>query len=143
MVGEAFKYEVKLFDSNFLLDYYVSSKEDGRPLYSPLLINMTECTRPYYVILNYNKMESSKALILDQIYGKMSSLSVAPKITRNTWDQMIEKDMINIDISKRKYVLPSNASPHMDVYKIECELPLMFNFYFIEESDYILTPKMN
>ena len=143
MVGEAFKYEVKLFDSNFLLDYYVSSKEDGRPLYSPLLINMTECTSPYYVILNYNKMESSKALILDQIYGKMSSLSVAPKFTRNTWDQMIEKDMINIDISTRKYVLPSNASPHMDVYKIECELPLMFNFYFIEESDYILTPKMN
>ena len=143
LVGEAFKYEVKLFDSNFLLDYYVSSEKEGRPLYSPLLINMTECSSPYYVILNYNQIESSKTLILDQIYGKMSSLSVASKFTRNTWDQMIENDMVNIDISSRKYVLPSNAKPHMDVYKIECELPLMFNFYFIEESDYILISKMN
>ena len=143
LVGEAFKYEVKLFDSNFLLDYYVSSKEDGRPLYSPLLINMTECTSPYYVILNYNQKESSKTLILDQIYGKMISLSAASEFTKATWDEMIENDMTKIDISYRKYILPSNAKPHMDVYKIECELPLMFNFYYIEESDYILIPEMN
>ena len=141
--GEPFKYEVKLFDSDFLLDYYVSSVEDGRPLYSPLLINMTECTNPYYVILNYNQVEGSKTLILDQIYGKMSYLSVASQFTQTTWDKMIEKDMVEVDLKTRKYILPSNSRPHMDVYKIECEMPLMFNFYFIEESDYILTPKMN
>ena len=118
LVGEAFKYEVKLYDSNFLLDYYVSSKEDGRPLYSPLLINMTECTSPYYVVLNYNQMESSKTLIIDQIYGKLSSLFVATKFTQNTWDQMIEKDMEEVDIKSRKYVLPSSSRPHMDVYKV-------------------------
>ena len=40
-LGETFKFEVKLFDSNFLLDYYVSSNTEGRPVNSPLLINMT------------------------------------------------------------------------------------------------------
>ena len=74
MVGELFKYQVILFDSNFLLDYFVSSNQNGRPIQSPLLINMTECTNPYYVILNYNRQESSKILVLDQIYGKLSSL---------------------------------------------------------------------
>ena len=67
---ESFKFEVLLFDSNFLLDYYVSSNPEGRPLNSPLLINMTECTSPYYVILNYNAHDSGKTLILDEIYGK-------------------------------------------------------------------------
>ena len=121
LIGEPFKYEVKLFDSNFLLDYYVSSKEDGRPLYSPLLINMTECTDPYYVVLNYNQIESSKTLVIDQIYGKLSYLSVASKFSEKTWDAMIENDMEEVDIKSRKYILPSNSRPHIDVYKIECE----------------------
>ena len=47
---------------------------------------MTECTSPYYVILNYNQQESSKTLIIDQIYGKLSSISVASKFTKTTWD---------------------------------------------------------
>ena len=141
MVGEPFKYEVKLFDSNFLLDYYVSSNEEGRPIKSPLLINMTECTDPYYVILNYNQMETSKTLIIDQIYGKLASLSVATTFTKTTWEEMLENDMVEIDINSKKFVLPSNSRPHMDVYKIECKLPLMFNFYYVEDD--ILIEKMN
>ena len=141
MVGEPFKYEVLLFDSNFLLDYFVSSNENGRPVKSPLLINMTECNSPYYVILNYNQQETSKNLIIDQIYGKLSSLLVATKFTRNTWEKMLEEDMEVIDINSRKYVLPANSRNHMDVYKVECELPLMLNFYYIDDSG--LIPKMN
>ena len=82
LIGEAFIYEVKLYDSNFLLDYYVNSKEDGRPLYSPWLINMAEWTSPYYVVLNSNQMESSKTLIIDQIFGKLSSLFVVTKFMK-------------------------------------------------------------
>ena len=141
MVGEQFKYQVILFDSNFLLDYFVSSNENGRPIQTPLLINMTECINPYYVILNYNRQESSKILVLDQIYGKLSSLSVATKFTKNTWEQMLEKDLEPVDIKLRKYVLPSNSRTHIDVYKIECELPLMLNFYYTDDSG--LIPKMN
>jgi len=141
MVGEPFKYQVILFDSNYLLDYFVSSNENGRPIQSPLLINMTECTNPYYVILNYNRQESSKILVLDQIYGKLSSLSVATKFTKTTWEQMLEKDLEPVDIKLRKYILPSNSRTHIDVYKIECELPLMLNFYYTEDSG--LIPKMN
>ena len=104
---------------------------------------MTECTNPYYVILNYNQPESSKTLVFDQIYGKLTSLSVASKFTKTTWEEMLENDMEDIDINSRKYVLPEYFNNHMDVYKIECELPLMLNFYYVEESEYILIQKMN
>ena len=140
-LGEEFKFEVKLFDSNYLLDYYVSSNSEGRPLDSPLLINMTECSSPYYVILNYNQAESAKTLVIDQIYGKMTYLSVATKFTQNTWDEMLANDMNTVNINSREYSLPANSNIHMDVYQIECELPLMFNFYYTDESD--LHPKMN
>ena len=40
---ENFKFEVKKFNSSFLLDYYTSSNPDGRPLNTPLLINMMDC----------------------------------------------------------------------------------------------------
>ena len=98
-LGEEFKFEVKLFESNYLLDYYVSSNSEGRPDNSPLLINMTECTSPYYVILNYNKAEPSKTLVIDQIYGKMTYLSVATSFTQSTWDEMLDKDMTAIDLN--------------------------------------------
>ena len=58
---EEFQFEVNLFKSNYLLDYYVSSNSIGRPINKPLLINMTECTNPYYVILNYNFPEVKKS----------------------------------------------------------------------------------
>ena len=139
--GEAFLFEVKLYESNYLLDYYVSSNSEGRPLNKPLLINMTECNSPYYVIVNYNLQEASKNLILDQIYGKMKSLHVATHFTQNTWDEMIAKDMKEVDLSKRQYSLEDESRTHIDVYKIECEFPLMFNFYYTDPNS--LVEKMN
>ena len=138
---EEFQFEVKLFESNYLLDYYVSSNSVGRPLNKPLLINMTECSNPYYFIFNYNQKETKKTLIIDQIYGKIKSLSVAYNFTKNTWDEMLQNDMNEIDIVERKYNFPEGAEAHLDVYKIECELPLMFNFYYIDETQ--LISKMN
>ena len=136
-----FLFEVNLFKSEFLLDYFVSSNEEGRPLNSPLLINMTECTQPYYVILNYNRAEEKKALIIDQIYGKIKTLSMANDFTKETWEEMLESDMKELNIGEGKYELPENMTPHLDVYKIECELPIMMNFYYINEAD--LISKMN
>ena len=138
---EDFQFEVKLFESNYLLDYYVSTNSQGRTLKKPLLINMTECTNPYYVILNYNSAEGKKSLILDNIYGKIKSLSVANEFTKNTWDEMISTDMKEVNVIERKYQLPEYSLAHLDVYKIECELPLMLNFYYLDETD--LIEKMN
>ena len=134
ILGEDFQFEIKLFESNYLLDYYVSSNPEGRTLNKSLLINMTECTNPYYVILNYNKKESQKNLVLDQVYGKIKSLSIATSFQKNTWDEMLNNDMKEVDIKARKYQLPANSVSHMDVYKIECELPLMLNFYYNDEE---------
>ena len=138
---EDFHFEVKLFKSNFLLDYYVSTNSEGRTMNKPLLINMTECSEPYYVILNYNRQEGKKSLILDQIYGKIKSLSIANNFTKNTWDEMLKTDMKEVNIIERRYHLPENSVAHIDVYKIECSLPLMLNFYYIDEVD--LISKMN
>ena len=134
---EDFQFEIKLFPSNYLLDYYVSTNSEGRTLNRPLLINMTECTDPYYVILNYNRPEGSVSLILDQIYGKIKSLAIADTFTKNTWDEMIDNNMNYINIEERKYRLPANSVAHIDVYKIECDLPLMLNFYYTDENDLI------
>ena len=130
---ETFKFEVKLFPSNYLLDYYVSSNPEGRPLNSPLLINMTECSGPYYVILNYNAHDYGKTLILDEIYGKISYLGVATSLESETWEEMIANDIETINLNDKKYSLPSSAN-NMDVYKVECTLPVMINFYYIDPT---------
>ena len=135
--NDDFKFEINLYPSNYLLDYYVSSNSDGRPLNKPLLINMTECNAPYYVIFNYNKKETKRTLIIDQIYGKFESLSVAYHFTNNTWEEMINNDMNEVDLYKRKYNLPSDEEAHIDVYKIECKESLMFNFYYTDEEESI------
>ena len=128
---ETFKFEVSLFPSNYLLDYYVSSNPEGRPLNSPLLINMTECSSPYYVILNYNANEYGKTLILDEIYGKISYLGVATQLIQPTWKEMIEKDVLPINLKEKKYSMPLSIY-NMDVYRIECSLPVMINFYYVD-----------
>ena len=135
-----FKFQVLKLKSEFLLDYYVSSNIEGRPLNSPLLINMTECTNPYYVILNYNTQDYGKTLILDEIYGKLTYLGVATSLVQETWEEMIEKDIKSISLEDKKYSLPISAN-NMDVYKLQCDLPIMLNFYFIDEKSPVSTMK--
>ena len=54
---------------------------------------------------------------------------------------MVEEDMKAIDIKSKKYELPANSNTHMDVYKIECEIPLLLNFYYVDETASI--PELN
>ena len=134
MVGEPFQFQVKFFASDYLLDYYMGSNLEGRTKNTPLSINMTECDNPYYVIVNYNTPEKEISLYIDEIYGKIKSLSVAPTLSSSTWDEMIVNDMQHIEASTRKYVLPKNSPTHMDVFKVECDVPLLLNFYYRDES---------
>ena len=71
----------------------------GRSKNTPLAINMTMCQNPYYVVLNYNQPEKQTSLYIDEIYGRIKSLSVAPTLSRISWEEMIEKDMQEIDIN--------------------------------------------
>ena len=136
-MGEAFIFQIKLFASDYLLDYYMGTNPKGREKNSPLAINMTECAEPYYVILNYNQPEGKVSLYIDEIYGKIKSLSVAPSFTKNRWEDMIANDLKEIDITERKYELPKDSKTHMDVYKVECSEPLLLNFYYVDESSKI------
>ena len=133
-MSELFQFEVKFFPSNYLLDYFVSNDPTGRSKNTPFVVNMTECTSPYYVILNYNKPEKKTTLYIDQIYGKIRDLSVAPELISDNWEEMIEDDMKSIPYSERRYELPANLASHIDVYKVQCEIPLLLNFYYVDET---------
>ena len=137
---ENFKFEVKKFETTFLLDYYVSSNPDGRPLNTPLLINMNDCSKPYYVIINYNAQDYGKTLVLDEIYGKMSYLGVATSLEQESWEDMIEKDIQPLNLNDKKYKMPMSIY-HFDVYKIQCTLPVLVNFYYIDELASVYTMK--
>ena len=136
-MGEQFQFQVKFFSSNSLLDYYMGTNPLGREKNSPLAINMTTCAEPYYVILNYNQKEGRVNLYIDQIYGKIKSLSVATSFKSITWEDMIQKDLVSINIREKKYELPKDSPTHMDVYKIECSQPLLLNFYYVDEYERI------
>ena len=134
-MGEQFQFQVKFFASDYLLDYYMGTNPEGREKNSPLAINMTECSEPYYVILNYNQPESKEiSLYIDEIYGKVKSLSVAPKLSSSRWEEMLIKDFIEIDLNTRKYTLPKSSPTHMDIYKVECHVPSLLNFYYVDDS---------
>ena len=123
-VSEIFKLEIRFFSSNYLLDYFVS---DNR--------------LPYYVILNNNKAEKKVILHISQIYGKVKSLSVAPTFSKIKWDEMLQYDMQPVDFVTRKADLPVYSDSHIDVYKIECDIPLLLNIYYVDET--AKTPLLN
>ena len=132
--SEDFNYEVAYFDKYYLLDYFLSNNANGRSKNTPLMVNMTNCTNPYYVVLNYNQKEKKTALYIDQVYGKLSKLSVATSFGDNVrWDNLI-KNMEEINVEDRYYDLPANMEPHIDVYKVECQAPMLLNFYYVDES---------
>ena len=131
---DSFSFQVICLESQFLLDYYVSSNPEGRTVNSPLLINMTDCSNPYYAILNYNSPDTKKTLVLDEIYGKLSFLGIATSLTQYTWEDMLNYDMKSVNLNERKYALPANSSNHIDIYKLQCTLPIMLNFYFIDDT---------
>ena len=132
--SEEFNFQLKFFPSNYLLDYYVSNNPSGRSKNTPLMINMTECSSPYYVVLNYNQQEKQIPFYIDQIYGKIKTLSIAPSFSKIRWDDMIVDDMNEIRAGDRYYELPGYQESHIDVYKVECEIPLLLNFYYSEEQ---------
>ena len=134
VISENFNYEVKFFNSQYALDYFLSNNPYGRSKNTPLMINMTKCSEPYYVVLNYNEKEKKTALYIDQVYGKLSKLYVATSFGENVWwDDMI-RNMEEIRIVDRYYELPANMETHIDVYKVECQVPMLLNFYYVDEK---------
>ena len=84
--------------------------------------------------MNLSKIGDDFYGLIDEIYGKIKNLSVAPTFSSSKWEDMITKDFKPIDINERKYELPANSRTHMDVYKVECEVPLLLNFYYVDET---------
>ena len=136
-VSELYQFEVKFFGSKYLLDYFVSNSLNGRSKNTPLIVNMTECASSYYMVLNYNRKEKKTSLYIDQIYGKIKKLSVVTNFTGISWDDMIIDDMQEIKYSDRYHELPADSESHIDIYKVECELPLLLNFYYVNEQETI------
>ena len=135
VVSENFNYQVKFFNSQYALDYFLSNNPNGRSKNTPLMINMTTCEQPYYVVLNYNQKEKKTALYIDQVYGKVTKLSIATSFGENVmWEDMVD-NMEEIRASDRYYELPANRETHIDVYKVECQIPILLNFYYVDEKE--------
>ena len=45
--------------------------------------------------------------------------------------------MQEIKHSDRYHELPADSESHIDIYKVECELPLLLNFYYVNEQETI------
>ena len=50
---------------------------------------------------------------------------------------MFQQNMEVVEINSRKYILPADYRIGMVFYKIECQLLLMLNFYYIYETDLV------
>ena len=88
---------VRYYDSDTQMQYYLSNNEEGRVLNNPTAIEMTTCDRPYYYILNYNKLEDGqRKLHLDTIFGEAESVKLATSLNYNSWDQLIS-NMANLE----------------------------------------------
>ena len=134
-VSEEFNFQVKFFESQYLLDYFVSNNPLGRSKNIPLMVNMTECTNPYYIVLNYNQKEKETSLYIDQVYGKVNKLSIATSLNNyKKWEDMLE-NMEEIRSQDRYFELPANIETHIDIYKVECQVPLLLNFYYVDEKE--------
>ena len=122
---------VKYFDSNAQIQYYVSSDETGRVLNNPTAIEMTSCDLPYYYILNYNKIpDKEMELHLDSIFGEVESVKLETSLNYTSWDKMLE-NMILVD---GENVALKYTDYHFDILEVKCKLPLLLNLYYVDPS---------
>ena len=129
-LGNSFRFHTKMFRSTDQIEYYVSNNLQGRTLNFPLSLEMNTCTmlnNKYYYILNYNMEEEPRNLYLDLIYGSMNSARIVTALTEDTWDDLINKQMVEI---KDYFATIPERSQHIDIVEIRCVTPLLINAYY-------------
>jgi len=128
-LGDSFRFHTKMFKSEAQIEYFISENPDGRTINFPLSLEMNTCSynNKLYYILNYNKAEAERTLILDMIFGAYSNTRIAREINAQTWNSLISNNMTNIE--NFQIDLPEK-SQHIDVIEIECKSPLLINAYY-------------
>ena len=129
-LGDSFRFHTKMCKSEAQIEYFISQNPDGRTFNFPLSLEKNTCSynnNKLYYILNYNKDEAERTLILDMIFGAYSNTRIAREINAQTWDSLISNNMTNIE--NFQIDLPEK-SQHIDVIEIECKSPLLINAYY-------------
>ncbi|MBO6243381.1 MAG: hypothetical protein J6O41_02280 [Clostridia bacterium] len=122
---------VKNFDSESQIQYYVSNNEEGRVLNNPTAIEMTSCDRPYYYILNYNQVEDTRKLHIDTIFGEAESIRLTNWLNYSSWDKLID----NLFDFKEGQISLDKSNTSFDVLEVKCKLPLLLNLYYTDPNN--------
>ena len=128
--GEQYRFSVKHFDTYAQIQYFISGDTKGRVLNNPTAVEMTNCTLPYYYILNYNTPEDKRrTLHLDTIYGEKRTIKIATSLNSDNWDSLVEEMEV---INGEERILGPSAEYHFDVMEITCNLPILLNIYYAD-----------
>ena len=134
-IGSSFRFHTKMFNSESMIEFFVSQNPSGRTLNFPLSLEMTTCTptnNKLYYLLNYNEEEAERTLHLDMIFGKYNRARIATAINEEYWDTLINSDSMQL-IEDYKMDLPMK-SQHLDVIEVECSTPLLLNAYYTKNT---------
>jgi hypothetical protein len=137
ILGNSFRFHTKMFKSDDQIEFFMSNNPTGRTLNYPLSLEINTCNvtagkDKYYYILNYNRQEDETILYLDLIYGLMKNARAITRIFSNTWSELIENDMTDLEDMQ---ITLGEISQHIDVIEIECKTPLLANAFYNKPNE--------
>ncbi len=128
---EDLQFEIKLYADNLKIDYYVSSNPIGRPLNTPLSLQLSQPKEKKCILLNYNQKEKGKNLYYEIIYGNVSSISVEVNPNGQRWEDTLDNAK-KLNLNKLIYSLEPDQEKHIDIICVENSdfYPSLINFYY-------------
>jgi hypothetical protein len=131
-MGEQYRFISYFFPSDANINYFLSSNTEGRPLNNPTAIEMTECTQPYYYIMNYNKVEGERKLHIDTVFGERQSIRLATVLNSASWEDCIDRLE---NVKGDEVVLTAQNRFHFDIIEVKCSVPLLVNLFYVDPKE--------
>jgi len=132
VIGENFRFKTYFFQSDNTMNYYVSSNPSGRPINIPTSLEMPDCSKPYYYILNYHYIETRDlTLHIDKIYGQISTKRIATELNQEDWYDLIAS---MDEFVEEEFLINKKSKYHMDVIEATCIIPTLLHIYYTDDS---------
>ena len=132
VIGESFRFKTYFFQSDNTMNYYVSSNPSGRPINVPTTMEMPDCEKPYYYILNYHYIETRDlTLHIDKIYGQISTKRIATELNKEDWYELIES---MDEFVEEEFLINKKSKYHMDVIEATCLIPTLLHIYYTDDN---------
>ena len=136
-LDEKFIFKATFFEKADNMKYYISENLNGRALNVPIILPINSCVEPFYFIFNYNKVEESRFLHIENIFGELSTIKFSNQFNEDNWYDIIDNMKI---IEGNDYYIIEQSRYHIDVVEISCKTPSLLNIYY---TDPIASKKEN